>query len=198
MNFLRIINEKIITPCYIFYYKLSSNIKLGAKVNFNGKPDLSIGKGCSLKIGHDTLINSSNKYYHVNMFTPVKIFAEREGTEISIGHSTRIHGACIHASKGINIGDRCLIAANVQIFDFNGHAASFDNVEDRINTTSEGKVIIIEDDVWIGTGAIILPGVRIGKGSIIGAGSVVTKDIPSYCVASGNPAKVKMIFNQED
>ena len=192
MNFLRVIKEKLITPCYIFYCQINSNIKLGDKVHFNGKPDLSIGKGCTLEIGHGTLINSSNKYYHVNMFAPVKIFAERDGTKIIIGHSTRIHGACIHASKGITIGDRCLIAANVQIFDFNGHAASFDNVENRIHTTSEGKDIIIEDDVWIGTGAIILPGVRIGKGSIIGAGSVVTKDIPSYCVASGNPAKVKM------
>lgn len=54
---------------------------------------------------------------------------------------------------------------------------------------SKGPVII-EDNVWIGDKAIILPNVTIGKGSIIGAGAVVTKDIPPYCIAVGNPAKV--------
>ncbi|VVS91972.1 DapH/DapD/GlmU-related protein [Desulfoluna spongiiphila] len=56
----------------------------------------------------------------------------------------------------------------------------------------EGKqgAITIEDDVWIGAGAIILAGVTVGKGCVIGAGSVVTKDVPEYCVAAGNPARV--------
>ena len=52
------------------------------------------------------------------------------------------------------------------------------------------KPITIEDDVWIGGGAIILPGVTIGKGSVIGTGSVVTKSIPPYSVAAGNPCRV--------
>lgn len=52
------------------------------------------------------------------------------------------------------------------------------------------KPIIIEDNVWIGTRVILLPGVRIGRGSIIGAGSVVTKDVPPYSVVAGNPAVV--------
>ena len=53
------------------------------------------------------------------------------------------------------------------------------------------KPVIIEDDVWIGTKTILLPGVHIGKGAIIGAGSVVTKNIPPYTIAVGNPAVVK-------
>ena len=52
------------------------------------------------------------------------------------------------------------------------------------------KAIVIEEDVWIGTRSIILPGVRIGKGSIVGAGSVVTKSVPQFSIAAGNPAKV--------
>ena len=54
---------------------------------------------------------------------------------------------------------------------------------------SKGK-IIVEDDVWIGMNAIILSGVKIGKGAVIGAGSVVSKDIPPYAIAVGNPCKV--------
>ena len=50
--------------------------------------------------------------------------------------------------------------------------------------------ITVEDDVWIGANSVILPGVHINKGAIIGAGSVVTKDIPPYAIAVGNPAKV--------
>jgi len=50
--------------------------------------------------------------------------------------------------------------------------------------------VIIEDHVWIGTRAVILPGVRIGSRAVIGAGSIVTKDIPPRCVAAGNPARV--------
>lgn len=50
--------------------------------------------------------------------------------------------------------------------------------------------IIIDDDVWFGQGVIVLPGIKIGKGSIIGAGAVVTKDVPPYAIVGGNPAKV--------
>ena len=53
------------------------------------------------------------------------------------------------------------------------------------------RPIVIEDDVWIGRRAIIMGGVTIGKGAVIGAGSVVTKDVPPYCVAAGNPAIVR-------
>ena len=61
----------------------------------------------------------------------------------------------------------------------------------------EGKPVIVEDDVWIGAAAVILSGVRIGKGSIIAAGSVVTKDIPPYEIWGGNPA-VKIRGRFED
>ncbi|EEU9112402.1 TPA: acyltransferase [Escherichia coli] len=190
MNIFRSFKERLIPIVYLSCIKRTADITVGKNVKFRGVPDLSIGKGCSLIIGDGSFINSSNKYYHVNMFSPVKIFAEREGTIISIGKNTRIHGACLHAYNKISIGDRCLIAANVQIIDCNGHESSFENVENRINTSSDGVPVIIEDDVWIGTGSIILPGVTIGRGSIIAAGSVVVKSIPPMCIAGGNPAKV--------
>ena len=66
--------------------------------------------------------------------------------------------------------------------------------ENKENGAPEGKSenpIVIEDDVWIGAHSIILKGVTIGARSIIGAGSIVTKDIPCDCIAAGNPCKVK-------
>lgn len=58
--------------------------------------------------------------------------------------------------------------------------------------------MVIEDDVWIGTGCVVLPGTHIGKGSVIAAGSVVASDIPAMCIAGGNPAKVIRDMQQQD
>jgi maltose O-acetyltransferase len=55
---------------------------------------------------------------------------------------------------------------------------------------SDPKLVVFENDVWIGARAIILPGVHIGQGAIVGAGAVVTKDVPPYAIVGGNPAKV--------
>lgn len=85
------------------------------------------------------------------------------------------------------IGDRVQFGPNVSIFSA-GHDTS---VLSRIKFVEFGHPVFIEDDCWIGGNVIILPKVRIGKGSTIGAGSVVTKDIPPYSVAVGNPCKVR-------
>lgn len=100
-----------------------------------------------------------------------------------IGHETMIIGG----ASDIYIGANCDISSRVNLV-MGSHEI------DPINARSAGfglsKSIIIEDGVWIGFGAIILPGVKIGKKSIIGAGSVVAKDIPPYSIAVGNPCKV--------
>jgi len=166
------------------------NIIAGKNIMMRGMPILQINKNATLVIGDNVVLNSINYGYHVNMFSPCKIMLDRPGALIKIGNNTRIHGTCIHAYNKIVIGKNCLIAANSQIFDGNGHNLSFDNVKNRINTKGEVKEIIIEDNVWIGTGVIVLPGVRIGYGSVISANSVVHKNVPSMCIAGGNPLRV--------
>lgn len=112
---------------------------------------------------------------------------------VSIGDNVSInydcHIACINL---VAIGDAVLIGSKVHITDHShGHAA----VEALATPpawrplVSKGPVII-EDNVWIGEGAVVLPGVTIGANSIIGANAVVTKDIPGNCVAAGVPAQV--------
>lgn len=72
------------------------------------------------------------------------------------------------------------------------HSHKFDdcNIPMRLQGEMPGKEVIIEDDVWIGHRVIILPGVKIGKGAIIGAGAVVTKDVPQYSIVGGVPARI--------
>lgn len=166
-----------------------TNIELGQYVNIIGLPIINIHNSAKLIIESNVTLNSSNYNYHINMYSPVKIMADRRGAVIVIGDNTRIHGTCIHAYKSIEIGKNCLIAANTQIFDGSGHDLSMKNPENRINTQGSTKPIVIEDNVWIGANSIILPGTRIGKASVVSAGSVVRGNIPPYSLVAGNPVK---------
>lgn len=170
--------------------KNKKNIKVDGKLIIKGRSLIDIRESCFLHIKNNVTLNSINKGYHINLHSPVKIFAKKKGSKIIIGNNTRIHGSCIHADNFISIGDNCLIAANCNIIDNHGHDLSFDNVEDRIHTSGEVDKVILEDNVWCGANSIILPGVTIGRGSVIGANSVVSKSIPPMVIAGGNPAKV--------
>lgn len=174
----------------LFWLSRKKNIRRMGSLNIYGRPLVDIHEDCELVIGDNVTINSRNKGYHVNMHSPVKLFADRDGAKICIGKNTRIHGSCLHAYSLIEIGENCLIAANCQIIDGNGHDVSFPDVENRINTTGPSKPVKIEDNVWIGANTIILPGVTIGYGSVVSANSVVVDDIPDMVIASGNPARV--------
>jgi acetyltransferase-like isoleucine patch superfamily enzyme len=105
---------------------------------------------------------------------------------ISIGKRCSFGGEVqLHAYDEITIGDDCLFAYGV-ILTTAGH----DYKETRMNHSIIKKPITICDNVWLGVNAIILPGVTIGNGAVIGAGSVVTKDVPPNVVVIGNPAKI--------
>lgn len=183
--------NKIIFPFLIRHVR---GMHFDGRAIIKGWPLIDIDQGATVRIGQNVTLNSLNTGYHINMHSPVKLYAEGQGTEIIIGADTRIHGTCLHACKRIEIGKKCLIAANSQIFDSNGHDLSFKNVENRPNTKGRPKPVVIEDFVWIGANCLILPGVRIGRGSVIAAGSVVTKDVPPMSLAGGNPANVIRTF----
>lgn len=86
----------------------------------------------------------------------------------------------------LEIGDRAAIGSNSAfVLASDATWSKLSNVYKPIRTK-----IVVEDDVWIGIGVVVLPGVRIGKCSIVGAGSIVTKDVPPYSVVVGNPARV--------
>jgi acetyltransferase-like isoleucine patch superfamily enzyme len=96
--------------------------------------------------------------------------------------------AVFYGIGGIRIGPHCLIANNVQLL--SGNHVFQDRNRLIKEQGSDNHPIVIGEDVWIGASAIVLGGVTIGRGAVIGAGSVVKSDIPEYGVAVGNPAKV--------
>lgn len=95
----------------------------------------------------------------------------------------------IHVAEKVIIGMRCLISWDCVIMDRNYHG---------IDGPEVIKPVIIEDNVWIGCRAIVLPGVRIGSYSVVGAGSVVTKDVPPNTLVAGNPARIVRKLNEKD
>ena len=135
------------------------------------------------------------------------IFESTEGS-ITIGNHSFIGGSTFISRSSIIIGDNVTIAWGGCIYDHDSHSLDFmdrrKDIDDQLNDIRNGrsavynkdwsnvnsKPIVIKDDAWIGMNVIILKGVTIGRGAIVGAGSVVAKDVPDWCVAVGNPARV--------
>lgn len=118
------------------------------------------------------------------------IFETGFGGSITIGEQTSIQnrGQFSGYLGDIQIGNHVQIAPNCSFYPYN-HGVNQNELISRQPLKSKGP-IRIGDDVWIGVGATILENVRIGTGAIIGANAVVTKDVPDFCVAVGNPAVV--------
>ncbi len=109
------------------------------------------------------------------------------GSNITLGDKVYFNFNCIVLDVApVRIGARVLFGPNVQIYTATHPLKS----TERRSGLEFGKPIEIGDDVWVGGGAIICPGVKIGARSVIGAGSVVTRDIPEAVIAAGNPCRV--------
>lgn len=120
-------------------------------------------------------------------------YSSGSSKNIFIGDNSFVNSNVTFVDDGkIFIGNKCFIGPNVELYTIN-HPLS---CEERSKEYTIAKDIMINDNVWIGGGSIILPGVEIGKNSVIGAGSVVTHDIPSNVVAYGNPCRV-IRYNKE-
>lgn len=185
-SFIKVRLDKIVRVLYAGYLSggfksFGSNVVIGPFfLGLKGQQYISIGDDSYM--GKGVLLTAWDSLVD-GRFNP----------EIKIGRNCGI-GAYSHitAIRGIYIGDNVLTGLGVLITD-NGHGASqremLDISPNLRPLVSKGQVII-EDNVWIGEKASSMPGVRIGKGSIVAANSVVTHDVPPYCIVGGIPAKV--------
>ncbi|MRH41227.1 antibiotic acetyltransferase [Aquibacillus halophilus] len=171
-------------------------------------------------VNYSVVNRSKNSTYPVKILNSIcsfnsvnegcKITDARCYGEISLGRFVSITGPGTilnSLEEGIQIGSFSSIGQNVCIVDFNHRidriSSSFFNNkifgQDVLNDIQTKGPVIIEEDVWVGSNTLILPGVTIGRGSVVGGGSVVTKSIPRYSIAYGNPAKVQSKrFNNDE
>jgi acetyltransferase-like isoleucine patch superfamily enzyme len=164
-------------------------IQYGQNLRLFGIPFIIRHPGAHITLGDNVILSSLARFNPAGINHKVILAADRENSKINIGNNTGISGAAIHARDSIHIGNYVSIGANVKIFDHDFHSLNYLERREDLQIDIITKPIIIEDDVWIGTNTIILKGVKIGRAAIIGAGSVVTKDIPEFTVWAGNPAK---------
>ena len=165
--------QKIIT-----LYKIHRNkIKVGQRCVIKINVEIKLTDNSYLELGDDVVIQ---EYTFIQLTKP--------HPKVIIGNDVVIGRYNIISSKNlIKIGNYCRFGSFVQILD-NGHGFEKETlIKDQDAIIRE---TIIGDDVWVGVGAKIIMGVTIGNGAVIGANSVVTKDIPSYAIAVGVPAKV--------
>ena len=169
-------------------FKLNG-IRIGKNVKLIGWPCIFRFPGSTIEIGDDCLIRSNFWSNLLGLYQRTIIIAKRGGS-VRIGRNVGISGSTVYAWEHIEIGDNTLIGANCKIMDTDLHPL---NVEDRnANHWDAVKTapISIGKDCFIGCNCLILKGVTIGDGCVIGAGSVVTRNIPAHTVAAGNPARV--------
>lgn len=143
------------------------------------------GTRCRLSIGESCVVRSL-------------VVFERENVAISVGNRCFLGQGVVSIAEGVEIGNDVLISWGVTITDHNSHSLKFSERQRDVGDwlvshktwigVKVGKVVI-QDKAWIGFNAIILKGVTIGEGAIVGAGSVVSKDVPPFTVVAGNPAK---------
>ena len=172
-------------------YKLWLRVAFGMKAArgwcFKGYPFIRVGgRNSRIEIGENFTAISRIKDNSIGVPHKVVIRTVADGAEIVIGRDVGVSGCVISATKSIRIGDRVLIGSGALIFDSDLHPLETGIRHGR----GACAPIVIEDDVFIGARAIVLKGVTIGKGSIVGAGAVVTNDVPAGVHVGGNPAKV--------
>lgn len=154
-----------------------------AKVNFRG---IRFRPGSRIEIGEGSIVEGS-------------LVCERDGACIIVGRNTFIGSSLIASASRIEVGDDVLISWGCNIVDHNSHAIGWvqrsQDVKDWYCDRKDWTHVLVKpvricDKAWLGMNVIVLKGVEIGEGSVVAAGSVVTKNVPPWTVVAGNPAKV--------
>lgn len=142
--------------------------------------------GNQLQVGDQSIIHADINF-------------EEKGGKIYIGDRTYIGRSNLVCYRSITIGDDVIMSWGITIVDHDSHSLDYDKRQNDVRNWANGRKdwshiatapVVISDKAWIGFNVSILKGVRIGEGAVIGACSVVTRDIPPYSLAVGNPAKV--------
>lgn len=157
-------------------YYLRSADALGPRVRLWGTP--FVNNQGSLRIGDRVRLASE--------VSTLELSVGPEGL-LEIGDGVLInHGCSIGATKHVRIGDRCNLGSQSILIDNAFHELD----PDRRDSRPDPAPVVLEDNVWLAARVIVLPGVTIGKNSVVGAGSVVTRDLPPDVLAAGVPARV--------
>lgn len=175
------------TPAYNRLLLKLKDVQYGNNLKIVGRVSV-IGMG-KITIGGNFYMTSGEHINPISANIQGAFFTDSPNARIEIGNNVGMSSTRMWIHDRLTIGNNVKIGGGVLLIDTDCHPMDY-SVRRTSNEGTCSAPIVIEDDVWIGAQSIVLKGVTIGARSIIGAGSIVTKDIPSDCVAGGNPCKV--------
>ena len=193
--------SKICSSLYIGWNKIYfflNNIKYGKNFRVFNHLYLKIHVGALVQIGNNCTIMSGAGLNPLSRNIKTCIYVGKKAT-LKLGNDVGISSSTLWVKESVSIGNSVAIGADCIIMDTDAHNLDWKiRCSEETNeygeavdmVTAASAPIVIEDNVLVGARCIILKGVTIGARSIIGSGSIVTKDIPSDCIAAGNPCKV--------
>ena len=193
--------SKICSSLYIGWNKIYfflNNIKYGKNFRVFNHLYLKIHVGALVQIGNNCTIMSGAGLNPLSRNIKTCIYVGKKAT-LKLGNDVGISSSTLWVKESVSIGNSVAIGADCIIMDTDAHNLDWkircfeetnEYGESVDMVTAASAPIVIEDNVLVGARCIILKGVTIGARSIIGSGSIVTKDIPSDCIAAGNPCKV--------
>jgi len=163
-------------------------VTCGERVVFLGRPLISVAPDSRLVLSEGVRINSALRANPLGCFQPSVLRTLAPGAELKLAARVGISAAILCAGKQIIIGEDTIIGAGAMLLDNDFHALCADGTW-REEYVENARPIHVGRSVFIGARAIILKGVEIGDAAIIGAGAVVTRDVPPSTIFAGNPAK---------
>jgi len=181
--------RRVIAYPYVRLYFALCGVSWGQGWKIYGCPVIQRHRGSKIEIGQRLSLRSIVSSNPLGPYRPVIISTRRRGAMLRMGDDVAVTGGTICAAERIEIGSRVTLGANCLVVDSDFHPLE---PERRRVTPEAGATapVVIEDDVFVGMNSLILKGVHIGHGSVIGAGSVVTSEVPSGVICAGNPARV--------
>lgn len=166
-----------------------AGVPWGKRWRVFGKPILQRHRNSTWQLGAGLELRSSAGSNPVGLLRPVILSTRAANAVLRIGDDCGLSGVSIVAVERVEIGHRVLLGANAVISDTDFHPLD-PEARRRDSGAGHHAPVIIGDDVFVGMNALILKGVTIGPGSVVGAGSVVTRDVPEGAIVAGNPARI--------
>jgi acetyltransferase-like isoleucine patch superfamily enzyme len=181
--------RRILAIPFIWFGFALNGVKWRSGWRIFGMPTLQRYRGSEISFGDGLWLRS---WHASNPLAPnhACVFATRSANSvIRVGNNCGFTGASVVATDRIEIGDNVVVGANAVIVDTDFHPL---NPAERLRDFNAGQhaPVFIENNVFIGMHSLILKGVRLGEGCVVGAGSVVSRDVPAGAVVAGNPAQV--------
>jgi acetyltransferase-like isoleucine patch superfamily enzyme len=179
---IRLLIIRFISNLFMGFKLRLFSIEFGSKINFYGETIIYKRPGSIINLGNNLTFRSTNSSNLIGINRKCMISVLLPDAKIIIGDNCGFSGTVIGAFTSIILEDNVRCGANTLITDSDWH---LDDPRSGIPSP-----ILIKKNVWLGEGSKVLKGVTIGENSVIGAGSIVTKNIPANVIAAGNPCKV--------